>query len=123
MALHRPVGLVALIRVWRGLRVIWRYEPPNHCRETWLIFTANRFELQTHSPASLNVPHRGIGFDFSVLDKKMQFNRRADSAGFPCLDEETAHAQIANSRCIFRSAAPPEDPHALRSFNPLVVSS
>jgi hypothetical protein len=88
-----------------------------------LIFTANGLELQTHSAASPNVPHRGIGFDFSVLDKKMQFNRRVDSAGFPCLDKETAHAEIANSRRIFRSAAPPEDPHPMRSLNPLMVSS
>jgi len=35
----------------------------------------------------------------------------------------TLEAQISNSRRIFRSTAPPEDPHTLRRFNSLVVSS
>jgi len=99
------------------------YEPLNHCRETCLVFTANSLELQTHSAFSLYVPDCGTGFDFSVLDKKMQFNRRADSAYLPCLNKEATHAQVANSRCVFRSAAPPEDRHALRSFDSLMVSS
>jgi len=51
------------------------YEPRNHCREACLVFTANSLELQTHSASSRYVPDCGTGFDFSVLDKKMQFNR------------------------------------------------
>jgi hypothetical protein len=64
-----------------------------------------------------------MGSDFCVFNKKMQFNRRVNSAYFPRLNKKTTYAQIVNSRCIFRSAAPLEGPHALRSFNAFVVSS
>jgi hypothetical protein len=101
----------------------WLYESLNHSRKTRLIFCPNGFELHTYSISSLNVPHRGTGSDCSVLDKKMQLNRRVDSAYFPCVNKKAAHAQIAHSRCIFRSVAPPEGPNTVRSFNALVVSS
>jgi hypothetical protein len=72
---------------------------------------------------SLNIPYSGIGPDFSVLYQEMKFDRRVDGAYFQCLDKKTTHTQISNSRRIFRSAAPPEDPHTLRGLDSLAVPS
>lgn len=69
------------------------------------------------------MPHRRIGPDFSVLYKKMKFNCRVDRAYFQCLDKKATHAQIFNSRRVFRATAPPEDPHTLRRFDSLAVPS
>jgi hypothetical protein len=101
----------------------WLYESLNHPRKTRLIFYPNGFELHTYSISSLYVPHRSAGSDCSVLDKKMQLNRRVDSACFPGVNKEASYAQIVHSRGIFRSVAPPESPNTVRSFNALVVSS
>ena len=98
-------------------------EPLNHCRETYLIFAANTLEFQTQSTPSFNVAHSGFGRDRSVLHKKIKFNRRIDRADLRCLDKKSTYTQIFNSRRIFSLAAPPEDQHALRRFNSLVVPS
>ena len=94
----------------------WKDEPLYHCPETRLIFASNGLEFQTESTPSFNVPHRGVGRDLSVLYKEMKFNRRVDRAHFQSFDKQTTHTQIFNSRRIFISAAPPDDPHSLRGF-------
>lgn len=95
----------------------------DHRGEVCLILGTNSLELQPKSTPSLNVTHRGIGPDFSILDEKMKLNRGVDGANLACLDKKTTDAQIFNPRRIFRSAAPPEHPHALGRFDSLVVSS
>ncbi len=65
----------------------WVDEPFNHCRETGLIFGANSLELETDSTPNRNVPYNGVGPDFSVLHKKMKFNRCVDRAFLQRLDK------------------------------------
>jgi hypothetical protein len=45
----------------------------------------------------LGTPHKGVGPDLSLLDKKFKLGRRTHSPWFRCLDKQTTQAQIPNS--------------------------
>jgi hypothetical protein len=59
-----------------------------------------------------------VGFDLPFLDKKFKPRLCADDRWLSSLDKQTADAQIANSRSVITSTAPPVDPDAAKCLDP-----
>jgi len=95
----------------------------DHGGKAGLILPANALELQADSATALGIANGGIGPDFAVFDKKMEFHRRVGGENSGSFDKKATDAQVAYTRSVFGAATAPKYPYALGSFDALVTST
>src|ERR1700745_832596 len=87
------------------------------------VLLIERREFQSQSRAGLGVAHYRVGADLSFCNKEIQTGHCAHGPRLGSLNEQSAHAHVADERNIVASLALPAHPNVARCVNASSKSS